>query len=246
MKKVLWYSFLVLVVLSLTGCGSTSSSSGGGGGGGTSLTAASAATYSGQAAQMSHSMCSLAYSFRSAPPAKLNPNTNTHYTYDNATGLWSYVFNYSVSGVTFDSNYYIGLYATGSSVPASSPSPLDKVTMYGSYAYATGGLTYTMTMGSASAPLTWSGMAGGTITFTGAMSTLVDYNGVSSTVEFTSNNLTMSGGDLPTGTMSFAVKQNGSTIYSGTMTFNGTTTATLTFGNYTYHVDLLAGSVTAV
>jgi hypothetical protein len=150
--------------------------------------------------------------------------------------------------MTFAYNMNIGLWASSASTPAQNPSPVDKITMYGTYGYSGSGFNYTMTLGSASSPMTWSGLISNTITYSGTMTIDVDSGGQTATVTYASNGLTINtnSSSYPSGSMTFSIANAGSTIYSGTLTFNGTSTATLTFGGTSYSVNLLTGSATQV
>jgi hypothetical protein len=119
-----------------------------------------------------------------------------------------------------------------------------KLQTYTTITYTFSGGSYDISFGaSKSDPLTFTYSP--TKTIDGPIQYTSTYSGDSFQVTFDYGNLTLNASGLPvSGSVSWAVFSNSTEIASGTITFNGTNTAILTFtrgGSGTYNIDLSTG-----
>lgn len=249
MKKLIG-SLLIfsLGLMLLTGCQSASTPSG------TSVPASSIASDIGTMAKNSLAMdngvlgvvdtLSIS-SIRAATPATPTFGTDS---------FWVTTDSYTASGITFDSNYKFRVWnATGTEITTladlqavSSYSDISKIWTYTTITYTYTGGSYSISYGSSvSDPLKFdyaSNTISGPITMTSA------YSGTTYSISLTYSNLTASATGYPTGLINWSMSEGGSTVAAGTVTFIGTSTATITFtSGYsgTYTVDLTTGLVTS-
>ncbi|MFC1478291.1 hypothetical protein ACFL57_02410 [Candidatus Margulisiibacteriota bacterium] len=246
MKKLLLYFICALLSLSIAGCGSSSS----GDDAGSSLSLNSAAEYAGMTASLAQGMVPLGLGFSANVPSKLVPNMS--YTYNNATGYWRYENNIDNAGTLFDTDIYVGIWATGASAPSRNEVPVDKLTMYGSYIFSSevtdNEFRYEMTLGSEAAPLTWVGIASNAVNYSGTMEVEITVDGETAVLAYSFEDLDINtlASNYPTGTMTMSISVDGNTVFTGTVTFDGTTTAAMDLDGNNYTIDLTTGDVTAV
>ncbi|MFH1386713.1 MAG: hypothetical protein ABIH50_03505 [bacterium] len=124
------------------------------------------------------------------------------------------------------------------------------VEVYGSYTVSLSGISYTQSYGSAANPykgiVTWSGSTAESISFSGITSfslSVTSTSGTTSTLAmtFTYSNFSIpitSGTDYPTGTVTVATTVDGIAQTDITLTFNGTATASMSYGTYTGSINI--------
>jgi len=177
---------------------------------------------------------------------------------------WSTTESISAGGVTISYSMHAKITDVNGTVinsqallDALSLANTDRVDTYGTLTITTTvgttTATSTMTMGSSSSPLAFTGVGSnstsaksvnGTVSFSGSDST----TNTTYSVSLTYSNVTIAASGYPSGTVSFTVSSSSSQVYAGTVTFNGTATATLAFtsgasGTYTVYIN--TGAVVA-
>ncbi|MFA4844128.1 MAG: hypothetical protein WC632_04165 [Candidatus Margulisiibacteriota bacterium] len=183
--------------------------------------------------------------------------TVTDITYG-SDGWWSATNTYTTEagGVlySFDYSYKFRVWnsagteiVTQGALDAADDTNISTLEMVVTFAYGSGSTTSTYKFGlSTSDPMTISGYGSTSKTIDGTISYAGSYNSESYEVTITYNTLTMSSSGYPSGSVTWEMKTNGTTVYAGTITYDGTRYATCTFstgGSGSYTIDLLDGSV---
>lgn len=262
MKKHL--IFLVCLSMLFISCGKdedeSSSTSG-------IISEADVASFASSGAGMAQSMTNSALAYESTPPSIAALSLFEAFTKNRAPKAASYSFNSSNNyweatesvtssseGTTMNvsSDFSIGLWE-GGSLTQTVVSALEQVTMFGTSSIAmsnsnTGeSLTFTMTMGNGiSSPLTWEGIDTDSVTMNGSFSFDITSAGQSVEMAMTFTDLTIdtASSNFPSGTMSITASSSGQS-FSGTIVYDGTSTAVATIDGVTVDVDLSA-SITSI
>ncbi|MBU1026784.1 MAG: hypothetical protein KKA31_03540, partial [Candidatus Margulisbacteria bacterium] len=255
MKKVL---NLVLVLglglFLVSGCNQGTTSSGGGTT--VSIPAATIADSVGSSAMLALSIDNSllgVFGVTSASSARASAPTTPTYEAD---GWWISTNSYSASGVTHEATYYFKVWTAGGEVTtltglaAITSSTIAKLQTYTTWTTTISTVSYTMKYGaSKSDPLTFDGYnTASSQSIDGPISYTSTYTGETYQIVIDYVTLTLNSSGYPTGSVNWTVSVGGSAVYAGTITYDGTTTATITFttgATGTYTVNLLTGVVTA-
>lgn len=243
-------AFAMAAVLFASGCGTTASS---GGGTTTSLPVSSAASAVGSLAMATATPTTIssAIGVSSAGISK----ASSGYTFD-SDGWLEMAYSGSAGGMSYSYDMKVKLFgeATGhiydSSKMAlfnSTGDTLEAMFIYSDIAYNMTSpevMSFTVTTGSSKTdPLKYENMNTASPTITGPASYTGTYGAETVSVTLSYSALTMDG-EYPDGSVSFAVALGTSPAYSGTISFNGTNSATITFSTgEIYTVNLTTGAV---
>lgn len=218
---------------------------------------------------MGQSMSDLAIGYDSTPPSlafkrrdlgeRSGPRSATssvsNYNFNSSTNYWdlSETLDYSGSGssLVYTYNMSIGLWE-GGSLQETISSNLEKVTMYGAYSFYMSDdesgeeVTINMTMGNGIAdPFTWDGINTSEVTLDGSFifDIIVDNQSISMAMTFTDLTIERNGSNTyPEGTMSISVVA-GSDSFTGTIVYNGSSTAVATINGNTTNIDLSSAAL---
>ncbi len=174
-----------------------------------------------------------------------------------ADGWWSSSDSFSLSGISYSYNYKFRVWnsadveiTTTASLDALADANIKTLWTYSTMEYSYAGDTFSIRFGnSTSDPLKFNNLNNSTTkSITGPITYTSTYNSVSYDVAFTYADLSLGSSGYPSGSVSISVAQTGSASISGTITFDGTNTATLVFTSGvsgTYAINLDTGAVTA-
>jgi hypothetical protein len=170
-----------------------------------------------------------------------------------ADGWWHVTFTYGGS-ISVDS--YFRIWSTAQEITTNADldnlalKNVDKLWIYAAWSIG----SVTMNFGaSKDNPLKFTGVGAnstsakslsGPISFAGT-----DEDGTSYSITLTYSDVSLSSSGYPNGNVSFSISSGGTEVIAGTISFNGTATATLTFStgySGTYSIDLLTGAATPV
>jgi hypothetical protein len=240
----------------LTGCQTASSPAS------TSIPTAAAASSIGLLAKdglsIDNSVMGIFSYAQSAGAPRANAPTSITYGSD---GWWSAVNTYSMDegGVTysFDYNYKFKVWnragveiTTAADLDTMDDTTVGKLWMAVTFTYGSGGTTGSYTFGTSTAsPMKIEGYGTSGQTIDGTITYSSKYNTESYETSITYNTLSMSTSGYPSGSVTWNLKTNGSTVYSGSITYDGTNIAICTFSSGasgSYSVNLDTGAVTAI
>ena len=245
-KNLVVFLFLAFVTFSVTGCGSSSSSS-------TSTIPASATAASiGSSAYNSITIDDtiLGLPDVTVEASSLRANSPSTPVYG-ADGWWTSSNSASAGGISYGYYYKFKIWDNSdtevTSLPASS---INKIYAYCTFEVTSASATtsFLLSFGeSTSSPLIFDEINGASPTISGTLSYSSTYDGDTYVSSITYSSVSMSASGYPDGEVDFSVSFGGSTALSGTITYDGTATATITFstasGGGTYTVDLETGAV---
>jgi len=244
--------FLVSCLLCLVtlGCSPTSSST-------TTLPAATAAEGLGDLAVQSlaadNGVLGVITSLSISSPTAASPSTATY----EADGWWTATENTSSGIYTYSLTYRFRLWdlsnnevTTLAGLQSATASTISKLWIYTSKEMTYSGNSYTFSMGtSISDPLKFEDYNSTTTkSIDGPMQMVASYSGNAYTVTYDYDTVTLNASGYPSGTITFSISGSSYTTMTGSIVFNGTSTATLTFTGAlsgSYMVDLDTGDVTA-
>lgn len=236
---------LSLGVLLVAGCSSTSS----GGGGDPTVPASTVASDLGTMGKNSLALDNGilgVISVAGASGAKaMAPTTPTY-----SSSWWTSTDSYSSSGLTYDITYKFRVWDTNGTeittlqglAAISSALDISALWTYTTITYTFSGGSYSISYGSSTSdPLKWSGYNTSSHTISGPLSFSSSYSGTSYGITITYSSLTLSGG-YPSGNVTVSITEDGSEVAAGSIAFNGTNLATVTFtsglsGTYTVNLD---------
>lgn len=265
--KIKYLLCLIYLCVLTTSCGKDDSDSDGGA---TSLTNEQVASFASSGSIMAQSMSDTAIGYDSTPPSlakyrfsgvePLNSRSAaqslSNYTFNNATNYWDLAQTLNTTSgttsISYDYSLSIGLWEAGS-LTQTVATALEKVSMYGNFDFTVAdsstGESVTLDMqigGGSSSPFTWTGINTSTITMDGSFNFNITANGQAVTMTMTFNSLSIDQGGsntYPTGTMTISVIA-GSESFSGTIVYNGTSSAVATINGTTVSIDLDASALT--
>jgi hypothetical protein len=165
-----------------------------------------------------------------------------------ADGFWATTDSYSASGVSYAISYKFKVWnAAGVEIitladlqAVTGASDLSRLSTYTTIDYTYSGGSFSMSYGSSTSnPLIFNY---DTATINGPITLTNSYSGTSYSITFTYADLASTVSGYPTGSVSWSMAEGSSTVASGTVTFNGTSTATVAFtsgysGTYTVNLD---------
>ena len=242
MKKV-FLIFALIAFVALTGCQQAQQSSS------SAVPASTAAAQIGASASNSVNLSSVIFSavgIQSAATKGVLAKTAT-VTPVYASGWWSFTLSYG-GGITLDASFRV--WDSNSEITNTTAlGNLTSANVKDLWVYAT------LTMGTASIkmgnsttdPLKLTGLPGSKV-LNGSISSNASYSGTSYSVIIAYSSLSIDTSGYPNGNINFSITSGGSTIYAGTIAFNGSSLATITFtsgSSAKYTCNLVSGAVTA-
>jgi len=200
---------------------------------------------------------SLAASRRSPPssPTIRTPEAGGTFSWDAVTSLWNLTYSASSpeAGISIDYDYNIGLLVNDVLTQTPAEGALEGVSMQGTINFdydsvsTTDAFTMAISFGEVGSPIIWTGINTNTLTMNGTISltaSIVSTEGSGEiSAEFNFEDIVTDRSGLaqyPSGTMTIAITANNN-VFNGTVTYNGTSTATLVFNGNSYSVDLDSG-----
>ncbi len=250
MKKIFGLLLIfALVIMSMSGC-----NQGSGSGAPPETTVAGA---SGTLAKYSLSIDNaiIAVAATTLSTGKVTAKTPATPTYDSSDGWWSSSNNYSSAGITFSITYYfkmwrsdVGLVDTALKLDGATTSNLSDLWTHTAYSITNSNGTFSMSLGdSKTTPLKFvnyqtAKAIDGPITYTST------YNAKDYTCTLDYDSFLVSTSGYPTGVVTITCTYDGSVAYTAQMTFNGTSSATMTYltgSTGSYVIDLDSGAAVA-
>ncbi|NQT28933.1 MAG: hypothetical protein HQ596_00025 [Candidatus Saganbacteria bacterium] len=254
MKKI----FLLVLLLSLSAflvisCGQSSSST-------SSTTAISEAAAAQSVALLSQYCMGLDNAILGVAgmsvvnPASVSANSLSTPTVD-GNGWWSASGSYSLANTTYDINYNFKIWRndgtpvnTVALLAQTSSSDIGTLWLYTTYSITDPTSSFSMSIGnSTSDPIIFENYSSTSATLTGTVIYQGDNNGTTYSTTMGYNTVTVNNNGYPDGTLDVTITSGNTTVFSATITFDGTNTAILTFtagGSGTYTVDIDTGAVT--
>lgn len=261
--KFLYVTGLVCLSMMFMGC---EDGGGSGGGGGSSLTNEQLGELASTGTAMAQSMSNTAIGYEDTPPSATyaksidGQSMTGSFEFNNSNNYWEFSDSTSYSGngssFIYEYDFSVGLWEGNGRVETISSS-LDMITMFGNveleaYDGETGeDVTLNMSIGNGeSNPFTWDGLGTTTITMDGTFTFDITYNNqaVSMTMTFSSLSIDTSSdpnNTYPTGSITVSGNAEGRS-FSGTIVYNGTSTATATINGETSQIDLDDAAMTTV
>ena len=185
---------------------------------------------------MSQEMNEMATDYSATPPSLVSVKSNTRdvsYTFNSSTNYWLGTTTGDYGGMSFNQSISVGLWKNGAL--AENPSPIEKVSIYGLYNIVMSGddgnIEMDMTLGNGILdPLIWENINTHTVTFFGDMGFNMVFNEESLSMTFSVISLTVDNSGAtpyPDGDINFNIEQSGSSLATGTITYNGTSLVTI-------------------
>ncbi|MFA6170209.1 MAG: hypothetical protein WCW67_04795 [Candidatus Margulisiibacteriota bacterium] len=174
---------------------------------------------------------------------------------------WTSTNTWTSSSYTYTYNYKFRIWkSTGSEITtaaeldAADHDNISKLWTYTTFdttlTTTSGAVTITYQLGeSTDKPLKFEGIGSASPTIDGLLKYSGAYGGESFNISMTYNSLTLNASGYPSGTVDFSFNVSGGVAYAGTITYDGTSSATLAFtsgGSGTYTINLDSGVVAAM
>lgn len=257
MKKLLaLFLVLGLGALLIAGCSSTTSGS-------TttsvpaSVAAADLAALASTSLSVDNSILGVAPYAMTASGARVRMATPTTPAYSG--GWWSSINEWTSGSITYSYNYKFKVWNTAGTeiTTAAGLDVVDSDNISKLWTYTNFDTTMTTSSGaftisyqfgeSTDKPLKFEGIGGASPTIDGLVKYTSSYGGENFNISMTYNTLALNSSGYPSGTVDFSFNVGGGVAYAGTITYDGTSSATIAFtsgASGTYVVNLDSGDVT--
>jgi hypothetical protein len=247
MNKLVIAALLLWAAIFIAGCSGSASSS--------SNFTVPAATFAESLGLLAQSSCSIDDCIQEGVAVSRGMRALSSYTYTSpevgADQWWNMTVNYSSSTMTMEVVTNCKIYTLGGAVTTLADlasletSDVTTFEIYATYDILQNGNSISMNLGSSKTNPFILSLLGQSLT--GPISYTGSYQGTTYAIVMVYDLEFPTGSSYPSGTVTATIYENSALVCTGTITFNGTSTATLAFsGGYsgTYTIDLANGTVT--